>query len=564
MSTRNRTIAPPPKIQTSGGFGSPGSLTPSPAPSTKLAVSPGKLRELTRLDTLHGQFTALVVLCVVLAAIGLTASAIVLSNINSQFNIIINDSAPSITTAQRLGQTIQDADAKAADYQLASRVDVTSPDYNAKVYPFKDGNLQREGLRNEAWNSFLQRRQEVTDLLARATVNITYPGEREAITVISNRFLEYVSRVSIMRYELDMGNREAALAAYKSAHDVLVGNLGNVQLDAKGRSPDEQLKLKNWEGFDITRPYLGIEANLYKLTQINQRELDKASTAASSSIGTTTLLVTVLCLLLVLGLGFLCFRSATVTHRLVNPGYGLALVAGLIMGVVLLTNLSNAAKDYNTVAIDSFTSIDAAAKFRQLTTDANGDESRLLLSPESPGLDSTNPALTAEVRKAFTSTTLQENFDTKQSLVAAQVKRIWANITYSGEQAALCKVVQNPGSGSRCRNDSSLAMDEYLKLDKSIRDNFKNGLLAKAIELNVTDSNKAFDNMDAGIKELSTINERAFDQSACNAVGKTQFGNACNANGLGYINLLQTAVLIVFPLIALATLGGFILVRHKF
>lgn len=555
MSMRNTTVTPP--KQAPGGFNlpsAPGPLAPVPPPGKPVVVG-RQSRRLVRFDTLGGQFTTLVLLSVILSILGLAVSFLVLSGINDNFRSIIDKGAPSVTAAQKLGQAIQDADAEAANYQLYSRIDVTSPDYEPKVYG-------DNGLRQQSWNNFLRRRQQTTDMIFLARSNATTSGEADAINIISDRFLDYVARINVMKYELDQGHKEAALAAYKSAHDLLIGNLNNVQLDDKGRTPEEVLKLNGWKGLDPNRQYLGIEANIEKLSQINRTELQQASNRATSSINLNTLVVVALCILLVVGLGFLSFRHAVTTHRVLNPGYVLAFIGALALTVSLAANLLNARQDYNTVAVDSFLSIEAAARIRQLAYDANADKSRLLLSPESPGLDSSSPALTADVRRAFRQDALEDNFNKKQQLIKDQLALAWANVTYSGERNALCKTAVNIKGAAGCPSGSTFFLDDYLKLDATIRDDFKKSLLAEAIKINVGASNQTFDNFDKAITDLSAANEVEFDKSSCNAIGRTQFGNKCS--NPGYVPTFQYGVLVFFPLIALATLGGFWYVRREF
>ncbi len=565
MSTRNSPTQTPTR-PAPGGFTRPGPLAPVPGNSNVPALIPKKSRRLIRLDTYGGQFSGLVLVCVILSAAALAVSFFVLSSVKNNFNDIITNSAPSITAAQRLGQSIQQADVSVADYQLTSRIDVTNPDYNASVYGDK-------GLRATVWDNFLQRRQDVSNLIYAAQKNITYAGEADAIAVINNRFLDYVARVNVMKYELDRGNREEALAAYKSAHDLLVGNLNNVNLSAEGRTPEEQSKLNNWPDLTVNpnsqlvasqdcqigaKP-LGIEANIQKLTAINNCQLKKASDAALASVSTYTLLVIALTVLLVLGLALLSFRYAVTTHRVINPGYALALIAALIVAIFLSLNLLQSKTDYNTVAVDSFISIDAASKIRQLAADANADESRLLLSPETPGLDSTSAALTADIRKAFQANTLNDNFQKKRDLLQKQIQIAWNNVTYRQEVDFLCQVAQ---SGTRCPANSKFALNDYSQLDTQIRDAFSKNLLAQAIKIDIGDSNAAFTRFDNAIIGLSKVNETEFDNTACRVMGVTQFGASCNNQG--YVKLWEVGVWIVFPLIALATVGGYWFARRQF
>lgn len=555
MSQRNPNYVVSP-VQTPLRPGQP-SLPGPLAPLPKNAITPEVIRRkkglLRRLDTLAGQFTLLVLLNVLLLLVGLVVFFVILSSISSNFNEIVNNSAPSIVAAQKLGQAIEAADADAVNYQLYSHIDVTSPDYKAKVA----GN---NGLSQQSWNNFLQRRQEIYDLLFLARANITYPGEAAAINTITIRFLDYQASISVMKYELDQGHPEAALTAYKSAHDLLIGNLGNVPLDDKGRTPEQILKLSGWQKLDPKQTYLGMEANIEKLSQINRSELDKAAGQAKDSLGLNTRIVAILCLLLVGGLGFLWLRHTLITHRLINPGYMLAFLGVVVLATLLITNLLTASKDYTTVARDSFVSIEAAARVRQLAYDANADESRLLLSPESPGFDRSNPALTTEIRRAFRSDTLTEDFVKKQALIKDQLALAWGNITYGGERQALCQTSQAVKGLTGCGN-STFYLDQYLKLDQDIRTDFTKNLLTEAIKVDTGISNDTFSRFDNVMGDLSKINETEFDKSACQAIGRTHFGSTCNT--AGYVPIFQYGILVALPLIALATLGGLWYIRHE-
>jgi hypothetical protein len=502
----------------------------------------------------------------VLAAIALIISYQVLSQTEANFKTIISDSAPSIIASQKLGQAMQDADAAAANYQLFSRIDVSSPDFNPDVYGTPKDPTCKAGLRACAWQDFLDARQQVNDALFNARKNITYPGEADAINTISTRFLDYVGRINVMKYELDAGHREIALAAYKSADDLLLGNLNNVILDAQGHSPEEFMALAGWQIFDTTKPYLGINANIEKLTEINQNALNTAASNASSSINLNIIIVGMVVALLVICLAFICIRHASVTHRLINPGYTIALLIAIAVLSILLLKLNTAKDDYKTVAIDSFASIKASAIAREIAADSNTDESRLLLSPEGPGLDSTNPILTTDVRQAFGKAKLAKDFTTKTNLVKAQLNIAWANVTYVNEErAALCKVIDNPklnqSAGGPCPLNSSFGFTNYLAIDSRIRTAFDQNLLASAITIDVGDSNTAFNTFDSGMSELSQVNEKHFDIAACDAVGLTEFGNTCS--GGGYIPTLEVVVLVGFALVALSAIGGFLFFRRQ-
>ena len=581
------TLNPPPR-QTRGGvtpvITTPGPLAiPQTGPTAPAPLPPRGLARFVRLDTLAGQFTTLVLAAVILAVAGLVISYLVLTGIEKSYKDVVNNSSPSIIAAENLNQAFQNADAAAANYQLYSRVDVNSPDFDPKVYG--DSNSQatcKNGLRNCAWQSFLNSRQQINDAIFKARANITYKGEADAINAISVRFLDYVGQINVMKAELDAGHRETALAAYKAAHDILVGNLNNVTLNA-GRSPEEQLKLNNWvddkgNSFDTNQAYLGIEANAHKLAETNIRALNTAYNAETNSITFGTVLVLIFGVLLSASLVLLSIRYALVTHRVINPGYALALVGAITLTVLLLTTLVKAKDDYKTVGSDSFSSIETVAEARQLVADANADASRLLLSPEGPGLDSTNPGLTTDVRQAFSKQTLTKNFDTKQALITNTLVTAWKDVTYYPDETnALCKISQNLYPANQFTQGlcatSSFARPDYLNAANQARDRFNSNLLASAItDITLTNNDKVtgnlslsepFSRLDNALLELSKVNERYFDQSTCNAIGgRGEFGQSCN--GTGYLPTLQVGVLIVFPLIALAAVGGFLFARRRF
>ena len=265
-------------------------------------------------------------------------------------------------------------------------------------------------------------------------------------------------------------------------------------------------------------------------------------------------------------------RYALVTHRVINPGYALALIGAIALTVLLLTTLLKAKDDYKTLGNDSFASIETVAEARQLEADADADLSRLLLSPEGPGLDSTNPALTNDVRQVFSKDTLNKSFDTKQTLITNTLVTAWKDVTYYPDETnALCKISQNLYPDNQFTHGScatsSFARPDYLNIVSQIRQKFDSNLLASAITLDTSNDtgnlNEAFGRMDNALLELSKANEKYFDQSTCNAIGEQgEFGQSCSGNG--YLPTFQVGVLIVFPLIALAAVGGYLFARRQF
>ncbi len=547
-----------------------GPIVPAPGnnpaplvPATGLA----QIRSLTRFDTLAGQFTTLALLAAVLALVAMGVSYFVLSTSAKNFQEIVVSSSPSIVAAEKLGQSLNALDTAAADFQVTSRVDVTSPDFNANVYGDK-------GLRNDASQRYNQARRDLNDALFLARSNITYPGEADAINVIGTRFYDYLARIEVMRHELDIGHREAALAQYKAAHDIVIGNLGGLPLQ-NGRSSEEVLRQNGWKDLKVNDQYLGLEANIAKLAKINNVELDKAASAVNNAASINLILV-IVAVILVLGVAaWLSFRYAVLTHRIINPGFTIGLALAIVMLGWLIYILTQANDDYKTISKDSFISINAASTAKQSVLDFNGDESRLLLSPNSSGLDSTNPDLTAEVKQAFDAKLLADNFKAKQAEVEKQMALAWSNVTYPKERTALCAIYDNPtGIGPKCsaserprdKDGKSLpfAWNAYLEQHNLIIDQFNKGLVAEAARISFGLSNESSNRVLDGLDKLSQANQEAFDKSSCAAIGQVQFDKASCSSKMGYLNLLQIVTWIAFPLIVIGALGGAWFARRLF
>jgi hypothetical protein len=344
-----------------------------------------------------------------------------------------------------------------------------------------------------------------------------------------------------------------------------VGNLGNANLDTGGRSPEEQAKLAGWPNFDTSRAYLGIEANIHRLFAINNSYFEKARDKAINSVNFLILVSVVLFLLIIVVLGFLNVRTVLVLHRVINPGYLLALLLAVGAAITLIIGLNQTRQAYQTIARDSFISIEAVANIRQLAADANADESRLLLSPDATGMNSTSTALSPDVRLAFRSDILTENFNKKQSQIKDQLKTAWNNITYTGELAALCKITAPTDSSRTCTNPN-YALDDYLKLDSSIRSAFKQNQLGEAIKIDTGTSNQVFDKWDSALLELQKVNETEFNRSACGSLGVLKYTVGCQRLGFDFssVPFLQLGIWIIFPLIALGIAGGFLLTYREF
>ena len=547
--TAPRPIAPPPAP------GGPSGRLPTPRPT--------RFGGLFTARTLLGRFRLLAAIIIGLAVIALVVSFLSLNVQAQNFSRVANTLTPSIAAAQELGQALEDMDARAADYQLTSRIDVTNPDFQSSVYG-------QQGLRAQSWNELENRRRSVDNALALLrskvegdTTQSDRASELDALNRIANRFYEYYARINLMRYELDQGHKEAALANYKSAEDILVGNLGQSPRDANGNSQEKVLKDNNWQQTNFTcvsdncpadtkgkatpisfgtsgTTYDGIAANVHKLSVINQDRLDQAGSSVSQ------IFVFVAAALVLLAALVIAIYYAVVTHRFINLGFGLALLAGIVLAVALVLALGKASSDYRQIRDTDVQTIIQTSTIQQISADANADLSRLLLSPDSPGLDSTQPALTTDVKKAFSSSVLLASFNNKRQQVEQQLKTL-------GTDPAI--------------------WTSFSQQATAIQTNFNQKRLADAILIAVSptpgrdgkqSARQLYNNFTGSIKTISDNYTAQFDTTACGAIGQSQFNHPCSAVGNGYLNLLQVLVWIMYPLVALFVAAGIWLTSRLF
>ncbi len=483
-----------------------------PNPNLNGGRPPRRVKQLLNLQTLLGRFQGLAALVIILAGIALIFSFFALSSTTSNFRQVVNRLGPSIDASQQLGQALQEMDARAADYQLTSRIDVTSPDFQSQVYGL-------DGLRAQAWNE-LQARRVVVDNklnLLRSKVDPNSKTETDAINIISNRFYDYYAQLNLMKYELDLGRKEAALANYKAAHDILAGSEANY----------------------------GIAANIKKLSDSNLDRLNKTDGPINP------LLMLVIAGLVVLMVGVIAVYYAYVTHRLLNFGFALAVVVGLAAAVLLVAALNAANNDYRKIRDNDVRSIVQTSTIQQLSADAGADLSRLLLSPDSPGLDSTNPVLTSDVKAAFARDSLIKSYNDKRTRLETELR-----LSQGADTAAAW-------TNFTARADTILKKYDGKLLADAILINIGSQTLLDSINTSQQRSNdnklvsarKAYTDFSDSINRIASNSKQRFDKGACDAVGDSEFGQGC-AGSNGYLNMLQIVVWVAFPLVALLIAAG--------
>jgi hypothetical protein len=512
-----------------------------------------------------------------LATVSLVACFIILNLISGNFREVATKIAPSIVAAQTMGQTIEEMDAYAADYQLTSRIDVTSPDLNQAVYG-------ATGFRNLSWQEYQTRLRAFDNALLTARNKAQYEGEAEAINRIVNRFYDYTARIELMKYELDRGRKEVALANYKEAQDILVGNLGNAERDANGNSAEKLLKDRNWTAsdfvcavncatgsqgtskrisFDAKANYEGISANIHKLSEINQERLSRlGSVNFLESIVVAVAAITITLMVIVVSVYY-----ALLTKRILNFGFLLAGITAIAFSYILIANLDTNIKDYQSFSEQYVPGVRLSTAILQLGAGANADLSRLLLSPDSPGLDSTNAALTSEVKQSFSANNLKNAYEVKKQQVEKELANLWRLANTSAERNALCEVITT--TSARC-SGNTFNWTLFSENAATIISNYDRKLLAAAIAVQInpkaaTDNPSArepYNNFSSAVSAFAQDNRQNLDARECRAIGTTEFGSRCGESG--YLNWLQILIWVAYPLIVLMFAGGVFIASRQF
>lgn len=309
---------------------------------------------------------------------------------------ITRDSIPSVDAAQALAQYVEDIDAKAADYLatagFTSQEPCIIPGLNIPglmltVHDCDDRTIAAEiTLANQQ--------------LYLAAHNVTYPGERTAIERIELGLQVYLSDIRLMQYEYGLADSKTnprdphlvqAYASYQVAgitlhQAIFPPNTGETSSVPTLPESDVPACVLNGRAIPGSGWPLGsLEENIDCLNSINRAHLDAAYTDAATFLGISAAIILGSCLLLCGFLLLAFWRMAKVTHRVINPGLGLAALVGLIFcfGTILFAaHLAGTHGAFAQIAVDSYSSVSESAQLERDVTTANADESRWLIAVE--------------------------------------------------------------------------------------------------------------------------------------------------------------------------------------
>jgi hypothetical protein len=364
------------------------------------------------------------------------------------------DAAPSVLTAQELQDSFADMDASLANELLLQPGD----------------NRQQAALAD-----FKINHEKIAERLVAAAKNITYSGEQDLIQNIQFDSISYLLKLQEAR---DAHQRKE------------VGTL-NIYLDAAKLMDDKIIK------------------NAERLSKLNSDELSKKYAQQRFNNGGISLLIAIVGItqiaLLVMVQIFLYRRM----RRIVNLPLLIATAIAIIFLGYTLISLVGAAAHLRTAKDDAFESLYALRQMRSLSYKANGDESRYLLDrANAPKHEQSfhhkiDKIINLPANQSISNIIANVNQKKSMSGVTGLLADELNNITFPGEKELAIETL--------------IKFNQYVDIDKQIRQLYNSGKLTEAIALCVgtaaNQSNGAFNQYKDLQKKLINLNKDEFKKN---------------------------------------------------
>jgi CHASE3 domain sensor protein len=363
------------------------------------------------------------------------------------------DAAPSILTAQRLQDSFADMDASLANELLL-----------------------KSGTNLQVLADFDKNRKKIAERLVLAAKNITYPEEEQIIQGLQLNNSAYLLKLQSAREAHKRGDLAGALNIYQSAASLMDRDI-IPQAEQLGRVNSQELE-KSYARQRLTNGGVGLTIAIVGLIQI---------------------------VILVIMQIFIYQRM----RRILNlPLLGATAIAIVFLGYTI-SSFVGATTNLKVAKVDAFDSLYALRKMRSLSYKANADESRYLLDRansakhEQSFNDKTDKILTLPPNSSIEKTTVNiREGGTSLGLTGLFADEL-NNITFTGERKLALETLS--------------AFNDYLKIDKQIRQLYRSGKVAEAIALCVGtkpgESNWAFDRYKSIQNELIELNKKEFEKN---------------------------------------------------
>jgi hypothetical protein len=375
-----------------------------------------------------------------------------LSDVRDAAQTIGRDSEPSVVYARQIGLSLADMHASVANALLLG-----------------------SGKDADAWNTYQQERQTVADNLVNAAQNITYPGEKDQIQILSENFVRYQDLVSQAAAASQAQDSSLALASFNQADDLVHNTLFPA-------------------------------AN--ELARINNDALDQTYQSHRST-GILMAVVVVLSGLVLLGVLVVTqvFLSRR-TRRTFNPWLIGATVLTLALITTVASTLGAANEHLRGAKQDAYDSIYALTSARTISYDANADESLWLVAHDDARYETSFTSKTRQISDPWLTDaavqSLPQYVDTHRPVpFNGYLANELNNITFVGEREAALS--------------AATYWSKYLAIDTQIRGLERGGAHTGAVALDIgtnqDQSNWAFDKYDQYVAQLIDINQKEFDRS---------------------------------------------------
>jgi hypothetical protein len=389
--------------------------------------------------------------------VGLLLLIISIYGVNSQrqaIKTVGKDAAPSVLTAQQLQDSFADLDASLANELLL-----------------------KPGDNRQVLADFEKNRKKIADRLVAAADNITYSEEKEIIQTLQFNSIAYFLKLQEARDAHKRGDAVNTLSIYQSAANLMDRDI----------IPQAE-----------------------KLSQVNLRALEKSYAEQSIANGGIGLSIAVTAIALIAILVAIQLFLYNRMRRVLNlPLLGATAIAVVFLGYTS-SAFVGATNDLKIAKADAFDSLNTLRKMRSLSYRANADESRYLLDRgnsvkhERSFTDKTNKILMMPNDKTSIESII-ENVEQRQP--TAGLTGLFStgigNITFVGERDLVTATLK--------------AWNDYLKIDKQIRQLASSGKINEAIALCIGtkpgESNFAFEQYKDIHTKLMELNKAEFDKN---------------------------------------------------
>ncbi|WP_310413740.1 hypothetical protein [Chamaesiphon sp. OTE_8_metabat_110] len=363
------------------------------------------------------------------------------------------DAAPSILTAQQLQDSFADMDASLANELLL-----------------------KPGANRQVLADFETNRKKIADRLVAAARNITYPEEERIIQGLQLNNSAYLLKLQSAREAHKRGDLAGALNIYQSAATLMDRDI----------IPQAE-----------------------QLGRVNSQELEKSYTRQRFTNGGIGLAIAIVGLIQIAILVIMQIFIYQRMRRILNlPLLGATAIAIVLLGYTI-SSFVGATANLKVAKADAFDSLYALRQMRSLSYKANADESRYLLdranSPkhEQSFNDKVAKILTIPPNLSIENVILNTSLDIKSGEVTGLFTNALNNITFNGERKLAIETLRS--------------FNDYLKIDKQIRQLYRSGKVAEAIALcvgtNPGESNWAFDRYKNLHTELMELNKKEFEKN---------------------------------------------------